>query len=132
MFRSVLRHSYAVPTVNYTWSSRSLIRFFTSDEKAAPPSLPREEQKEFERLQKIAQSQAAIDEYNRQFENDHTKESANSPILKTEIGSFSPEFSKTLPEFEGDKNPETGEIGGPRQDPLRYGDYSYNGRVTDF
>ncbi|AGO12192.1 AaceriAEL169Wp [[Ashbya] aceris (nom. inval.)] len=132
MFRLVLRHSYPVPTARYTWASRNLVRFFNSDDKASPPPLPKEEQKEFERLQKIAQSQAAIDEYNNQFENDHTKESVNSPILKTEIGSFSPEFSKTLPEFEGDKNPETGEIGGPRQDPLRHGDYSYNGRVTDF
>jgi hypothetical protein len=37
------------------------------------------------------------------------------------------------PEFEGDKNPKTGEVGGPKNDPLRWGgDWSYNGRVTDF
>ena len=39
------------------------------------------------------------------------------------------------PEFEGDKNPKTGEIGGPKNEPLRWGggvDWSYNGRVTDF
>lgn len=39
------------------------------------------------------------------------------------------------PEFEGDKNPNTGEVGGPKNEPLRWGaagDYSYNGRVTDF
>lgn len=39
------------------------------------------------------------------------------------------------PEFEGDKNPKTGEIGGPKNDPLRWGaegDWSYSGRVTDF
>jgi hypothetical protein len=39
------------------------------------------------------------------------------------------------PEFEGDKNPKTGEVGGPKNEPLRWGaagDYSYNGRVTDF
>ena len=39
------------------------------------------------------------------------------------------------PEFEGDRNPRTGETGGPKNDPLRWGggvDWSYNGRVTDF
>jgi len=39
------------------------------------------------------------------------------------------------PEFEGEKNPKTGEIGGPKNEPLRWGsggDWSYNGRVTDF
>lgn len=37
------------------------------------------------------------------------------------------------PEFEGDTNPLTGEVGGPKNDPLRWkGDWSYNGRVTDF
>ncbi|KAL1591100.1 hypothetical protein WHR41_00187 [Cladosporium halotolerans] len=39
------------------------------------------------------------------------------------------------PEFEGDVNPKTGEVGGPKNNPLRWGetsDWSYNGRVTDF
>jgi len=39
------------------------------------------------------------------------------------------------PEFSGDKNPKTGEVGGPKNEPLRWGsegDWSYNGRVTDF
>ncbi|KAI9769603.1 MAG: putative mitochondrial protein, conserved [Candelina submexicana] len=39
------------------------------------------------------------------------------------------------PEFEGETNPSTGEIGGPKNEPLRWGgdvDWSYNGRVTDF
>ncbi|KAI9820737.1 MAG: putative mitochondrial protein, conserved [Pycnora praestabilis] len=40
-----------------------------------------------------------------------------------------------FPEFEGDRNPKTGEVGGPKNEPLRWGgdvDWSYNGRVTDF
>lgn len=39
------------------------------------------------------------------------------------------------PEFEGDVNPKTGEVGGPKNEPLRWGgggDWSYNGRVSDF
>jgi len=44
----------------------------------------------------------------------------------------------TKPEFEGERNPKTGESGGPKNEPLRWGstgergDWSYNGRVTDF
>ena len=36
------------------------------------------------------------------------------------------------PEFEGDVNPKTGERGGPKNDPLKYGDWAFNGRVSDF
>lgn len=39
------------------------------------------------------------------------------------------------PEFDGERNPKTGEVGGPKNEPLRWGsagDWSYNGRVTDF
>ena len=35
--------------------------------------------------------------------------------------------------FEGDKNPQTGEIGGPKGvEPTRYGDWERKGRVFDF
>lgn len=110
-----------------------MVRNITTERIPSPPKLPREEQEEFERLQRVATSQEAIDQYNARATGDPTKESLNSPFLtKNDIGSFSPEFSKTIPEFEGDVNPKTGEIGGPKQDPLRHGDYSFNGRVTDF
>ena len=39
------------------------------------------------------------------------------------------------PEFEGDINPKTGEVGGPKNEPLRWGaasEWTYNGRATDF
>lgn len=39
------------------------------------------------------------------------------------------------PEFEGDINPKTGEVGGPKNEPLRWGaagEWAYNGRTTDF
>ncbi|OZJ05232.1 hypothetical protein BZG36_02310 [Bifiguratus adelaidae] len=39
---------------------------------------------------------------------------------------------KPKPEFEGDKNPKTGEIGGPKNEPVKHGDWSFGGRVTDF
>ncbi|KAG5513208.1 hypothetical protein PMAC_001578 [Pneumocystis sp. 'macacae'] len=44
-----------------------------------------------------------------------------------------PDAKKPLPpEFEGDINPHTGEVGGPKTDPLKHGDYSFGGRTTDF
>ncbi|ODV79743.1 uncharacterized protein CANTADRAFT_212599 [Suhomyces tanzawaensis NRRL Y-17324] len=97
-----------------------------------PPKLPEEEQKEFEKLQKIANSQIAIEEYNEQLEQkggDFTPKEFEPSA--TDIGTFA--LFKTIPEFEGDVNPKTGERGGPKQDPLKHGDeWSYNGRVIDF
>lgn len=44
-----------------------------------------------------------------------------------------PAARKPLPaDFEGDTNPITGEQGGPKQEPLKHGDWSYAGRTTDF
>ncbi|KAL3234828.1 hypothetical protein RNJ44_02616 [Nakaseomyces bracarensis] len=132
MLRSVSRVNSVVPGFRVTTALPSA-RMLNTTRQPSPPKLPREEQEEFEKLQRIAHSQEAIEEYNRKIKSDPTKESLNNELLtKNDIGSFSPEFSKTIPEFEGDVNPKTGEIGGPKQDPLKHGDYSFNGRVTDF
>lgn len=115
-------------------------------ETPSPPKLPKEEQEEFERLQKIANAEDTIREYNKSILNGSDESTGSgSPgnresleaLRKTlkdknDIGRISPEYTKTIPEFEGDVNPKTGEIGGPKQDPLRHGDWSFNGRVTDF
>lgn len=109
---------------------------FSTEYTPSPPKLPKEQQEEFEALQKIANSQAAIDQYNEQIETTGSANSDNLSTLspqKTDIGGFHPEYFKTVPEFEGDVNPVTGERGGPKQDPLKHGDeWSFNGRVTDF
>lgn len=99
----------------------------------SPPKLPKKDQEEFEALQKIANSQAAIDEYNRQIQDDGFTSSTDSPpvVSGTDIGTHA-QYLKTIPEFEGEVNPKTGEVGGPKQDPLKHNDWSYNGRVTDF
>ena len=47
----------------------------------------------------------------------------------------SPEVSESdaYKRFPNDKNPETGEIGGPRgPEPTRYGDWNIKGRCIDF
>lgn len=113
------------------------VRFYSSkfmpDQMPSPPKLPKEQQEEFERLQKIANSQAAIDDYNQKIQGNGTKSGSTAPPnLRTDIGGFSTSYVRIIPEFEGDVNPKTGEKGGPKQDPLKFNDWSFNGRVTDF
>ncbi|KAI8088731.1 uncharacterized protein BX664DRAFT_331247 [Halteromyces radiatus] len=36
------------------------------------------------------------------------------------------------PEFEGHVNPKTGEVNGPKNEPVKHNDWSFGGRVTDF
>lgn len=94
----------------------------------SPPQLPRKEQKEFEDSVKKANTQMIIDEYN---EKAGVKSSETSKSeFKHDVSS--PITTKTVPEFEGNVNPKTGEVNGPKQDPTRHGDWSFNGRVTDF
>ncbi|KAM3499869.1 hypothetical protein MY10362_006903 [Beauveria mimosiformis] len=53
----------------------------------------------------------------------------------TELNEGGGLYRGARPEFEGDKNPRTGEIGGPKNEPLCWGrerDWSYTGKVTDF
>lgn len=112
----------------------------TNKEMPSPPKLAREEQEEFERLQKLANAEDTIKEYNKSVLNEDGPKSNKESLEalrktlkdKDDIGRISPEYTKTIPEFEGDTNPKTGEIGGPKQDPIRHGDWSFNGRVTDF
>ncbi|CAG8502247.1 5743_t:CDS:1 [Paraglomus occultum] len=92
------------------------IRFLTIPSRFERPGpLPLgdpEEQKEFEELVKKQHLVATADD----------EERLTHPDMRTE----------PPPEFEGDKNPVTGEIGGPKTDPLVHGDWSYGSKVTDF
>ncbi|XP_006461144.1 hypothetical protein AGABI2DRAFT_136191 [Agaricus bisporus var. bisporus H97] len=83
--------------------------------RPSPPSLPREQQREFEELIRKAQ--------------------APSSGETTQLHPDAPELLK--PEFEGNINPKTGEKGGPKREPVgrwsvEGGDWSFKGRVTDF
>ena len=117
----------------------SSIRFFSPPSKfdfqPGPPRLPKEQQEEFEKLQSIANSQIAIEEYNDQIAQQQAEGSTQepkAPIVNSEIGSFS--SLKLVPDFEGEVNPKTGERGGPKQEPLNHtkDEWSFNGRVIDF
>ncbi|CAG8959686.1 hypothetical protein HYFRA_00001591 [Hymenoscyphus fraxineus] len=125
----------------------------------APPRLPPKEQEEFERLQKSSTGAFSTP---RTLE---TEKVAPSPSRPRPQINQSPDSTPTAeeikinarveatgkgeelhpdvrrgakPEFDGEINPKTGEVGGPKNEPLRWGstgergDWSYNGRVTDF
>ena len=88
--------------------------------RPSPPSLPREQQREFEELVRKAQAPLA------------RKEDAEAEL------SLHPDARPPVtPEFEGEVNPVTGEQGGPKREPVKQwvedgGDWSFKGRVSDF
>ena len=92
----------------------------------APPRLPKEEQEIFEDLQR--RSTGA-------FSTPRVNQSPDSQEAADGQQQHPDKVAGVKPEFEGEKNPKTGEVGGPKNEPLRWGaegDWSYGGRVTDF
>ncbi|KAI9934938.1 hypothetical protein ASPWEDRAFT_116603 [Aspergillus wentii DTO 134E9] len=134
---------------NPSFSSRILARSFSTptalrrpadDDKPsfafksspAPPRLPKEEQEIFEELQKKSTGAFSTPQTAPKI-----NQSPHSEATKTGEGEeLHPDIRMGVqPEFEGEKNPKTGEVGGPKNEPLRWGaegDWSYSGRVTDF
>lgn len=83
--------------------------------KPGPPPLPMKEQREFEKL---------------------VRENANKPQFQPASQANDdkhPQYrAKPVPEFQGDTNPNTGEVGGPKNDPLKWErEWSYGGRATE-
>ncbi|KAJ5175843.1 Succinate dehydrogenase assembly factor 4 [Penicillium canariense] len=105
---------------------------FGFKDSPAPPRLPKEEQEIFEELQRRSTGAFSTPQINQ------SPQSGAQPKIKVngsgeELHPDAPQGLK--PEFDGEKNPKTGEIGGPKNEPLRWGsegDWSYGGRVTDF
>ncbi|KAI2789235.1 Succinate dehydrogenase assembly factor 4 [Penicillium oxalicum] len=98
----------------------------------APPRLPKEEQDIFEELQRRSTGAFSTPQVNQSPQSD-SQPTINAKGNGEELHPDAPKGLK--PEFEGEKNPKTGEIGGPKNEPLRWGsggDWSYGGRVTDF
>ncbi|UZJ55518.1 hypothetical protein CBS101457_004838 [Exobasidium rhododendri] len=83
--------------------------------KPGPIPLPPKEQREFEQL---------------------VKENANALQFKksTESDDLHPQYrAKPKADFEGDVNPKTGEVGGPKKEPLTWErEWTYGGRCSDF
>lgn len=133
----------------------------TFQSSPSPPRLPPDQQAEFERLQRAALSRLGVvgPEQPASSPSPQADQTTPSATLATStsrhVSTPSPSNSAqdqappaqpetpegggvwrgAPPEFEGDTNPRTGEVGGPKNEPLRWGsrgDWSYNGRVTDF
>ena len=83
-------------------------------ERPSPPRLPDHLQREFDRLQKEAETAPTG-----RVGADGLELHPDARQLKNE-------------EFDGDRNPVTGEIGGPKTEPTRHGDWSFGGRASDF
>ncbi|KAI2602496.1 DUF1674-domain-containing protein [Hypoxylon sp. NC1633] len=118
-------------TLRYTSSSSNNASQFQS--MPSPPRLPADQQAEFERLQRTANTQEGFNPTSTPDFSPNTV-AATTPVVEDEFSSI-PLRKGAPPEFEGDVNPKTGEVGGPKNEPLRWGpagDYSFNGRVTDF
>jgi hypothetical protein len=141
------RPALAAPRHHHYSSSSS--SFQTSP---SPPRLPADQQAEFERLQRAAEAALSShtttvpdplatpsrDQTSAATAATTTAASTATTVAEETVaaGSFSGGMRKGAPpEFAGDKNPRTGEVGGPKNEPLRWGgegDWSFNGRVTDF
>jgi hypothetical protein len=126
----------------------------TFNAQPSPPRLPKEEQEQFEKLLRDSQAAGAFGTPRTASENASSTtdagktaaESSNAELAADELRAkiaargngeeLHPNVRRgSPPEFEGDVNPATGEVGGPKNEPLRWGkdgDWSYNGRVTDF
>jgi len=124
------------------------------DRGPAPHRLPKEEQEMFERLQRqsVGAFSTPRDEPTSSSASSSTSSVTTSSPSDARIGTPQSTQNKERakfgendihphlrrgapPEFEGDVNPKTGEVGGPKNEPLRWGgggDWSFNGRVTDF
>ncbi|KAI5118927.1 hypothetical protein M0805_003751 [Coniferiporia weirii] len=90
--------------------------------RPAPPPLPPKEQREFEELIRAAATPAA------------SSAEAAALLARVDKGNeLHPDARRhATPEFEGDTNPTTGEIGGPKREPVQHGDWSVSGRASDF
>jgi hypothetical protein len=119
-------HTYR-PLLSSTFSQRTLSissRLYSQTNPSAaapadfnrpsPPRLPKHLQEEFERLQKEA-------------------ETAPTGKVAEDGRELHPDVRRPVQaEFTGERNPVTGEIGGPKVEPTKHGDWSYGGRASDF
>jgi len=78
--------------------------------RPGPPPLPPADQREFEALVKAA----------------------NDAATSAPASAHPDARAKPAADFEGDTNPATGEVGGPKREPTLHGDWSFGGRATDF
>lgn len=143
----LLPPSFLLPSRRFLTTSTRRGAFATGP---SPPRLPPKEQEEYERLQRASTgafstprpqiNQSPATSPTAQPANRGATAGAQAEPTRVEATGKGEELHPDVrrgaePEFEGDVNPKTGEVGGPKNEPLRWGDkgdWSYNGRVTDF
>jgi hypothetical protein len=153
----LLPPKFLLPSRRFFTSTTRRTAFATGP---APPRLPLKEQEEFERLQKSSTGAFSTPKTATDIPSSSIPSSEPLPRSRPQINQspasqtqgdvainatvaatgkgeeLHPDIKRgAQPEFEGDVNPKTGEVGGPKNEPLRWGesgDWSYNGRVTDF
>jgi hypothetical protein len=131
-----MRPQFSSPSLThafFTLKSRSLLQCSLSTQASRPGPIPlgdRKQQKEFEDLVK-RNEQANMEAEAAQAALDAAAEYGSSQVAPE---NRHPDALKEVPEaWEGNRNPHTGEIGGPKgKEPTRYGDWERNGRVYDF
>lgn len=102
-----------------TTATRQSSRSDSPFDRPGPPPLPKEDQKEYNRLIKERGNQL-------QFQSASAQNSKGDEIHPDAR-------RKPSPDFEGETNPQTGEVGGPKKDPLQWErEWTYGGRATDF
>lgn len=84
--------------------------------RPAPPALPPHLQREFDELVRRAQTPAAPG-----VKLESEADGANASTADPEQEMHPDLRRKPKPEFEGDRNPVTGEVGGPKIEPLKHG-----------
>lgn len=143
------QHPTLVHTRTYLRPSAPLLSSWSPS--PAPPRLPKEDQELFERLQARstgAFSTPATDPNTSSQDTDTVARGTSAPSraavnqvdARVNASGQGEELHPDIrrgakDEFDGERNPVTGEVGGPKKEPLRWGhagDWSYNGRVTDF
>lgn len=102
--------------------------------RPAPPPLPLKDQLEFEALVRAAAAPLSSTTPDPNSREPQTKAGIEQEVTKIAKGEeLHPHARRApAPEFEGDTNPRTGEVGGPKHEPIRHGDWSYGGRISDF
>ncbi|GJJ09061.1 hypothetical protein Clacol_003283 [Clathrus columnatus] len=120
MFRT---RSYYYCLRQFIARQHSPLRFYSSSSQSSspfltpkPPPLPPKEQKEWE-------------------ESMRRRQLSEASTLDDDLNSHPDARKPVTPDFEGDTNPVTGEIGGPKKEPLAWGangEWTFGGRATDF
>ncbi|KAG9016601.1 putative mitochondrial protein, conserved [Tulasnella sp. 427] len=124
--RTATRNGFGARTLS---SSAPVYRNLPDFNRPGPPPLPAEDQKEFEELVRKAQAPLAGTSAQGAGQVSGQGVSADGDLVHPDAR------PKPSPDFVGDVNPETGERGGPKKNPLNWGpdgEWTYGGRAVDF